>query len=110
MPNIVLGKYVSLGIYGASRRDQSDFEPGPKPSRSIFTPRASRAERITLVVRPCSRAMRLTSAAGPDPPAKAALRNSIASALVVLLSEPAASAASASSAVIDTGSVSHAVR
>jgi hypothetical protein len=47
--------------------DHSDFEPGPKPSRSIFTPRASRADRITLGVRPWSRAIRFTSA-GRRPP------------------------------------------
>ena len=86
MPNILLGKYVTPGIYAASGRDQSDFEPGPKPSRSIFTPKASRAERITLVVRLCSCAMRLTSVAGTGPPAKTAFRNSMASGLAVQLS------------------------
>ena len=30
--------------------DHSDLEPGPNPLRSIFTPRASRAERIALIV------------------------------------------------------------
>jgi len=54
--------------------------------RSIFTPKASRAERITLVVRLCSRAMRLTSVAGTGPPAKTAFRNSMASGLAVQLS------------------------
>ncbi len=28
-----------LGIYAPLGSDQSDFEPGPNPSRSIFTPR-----------------------------------------------------------------------
>src|SRR3974390_2792641 len=36
------------GIYVSPGSDQSDFEPGPKPSRSILPPRASRAERTAL--------------------------------------------------------------
>jgi len=38
-----------------SESDHSDFEPGPNPSRSIFTERASRADRMALAVKPCSR-------------------------------------------------------
>src|SRR6476619_4196821 len=41
--------------------DHSDLEPGPNPLRSISTPRASRAERMALVVNPCACAMQLTS-------------------------------------------------
>ena len=63
--------------------DHSDLEPGPNPLRSIFTPRASRAERIALIVKSRSRAMRLTSVAGTGSPANAACRNSMASALAV---------------------------
>src|SRR6516164_11677426 len=53
-----------------SGRDHSDLEPGPNPSRVIFTLRAARADLAVLGVSPCCRAMRLTSAgAGRYPPA-----------------------------------------
>src|SRR6476646_5479501 len=72
--------------------DHSDLEPGPNPLRSIFTPRASRAERRALGVKPRSCATRLSSAAGTGSPTNAARRNSIASALAVRVSVPAVSA------------------
>ena len=72
--------------------DHSDLEPGPNPLRSIFTPRASRAERMGLGVKPRSCATRLSSAAGTGSPANAACRNSMASALAVRVSVPAVSA------------------
>ena len=34
--------------------DHSDLEPGPNPLRAISTPRASRAERMALGVKPRS--------------------------------------------------------
>ena len=83
-----------------SESDHSDFEPGPNPSRSIFTERASRADRMALAVKPCSRAIRLISAAGTWPLARTTFRNSMASALAVRVSLPPGSAASASLAVI----------
>ena len=64
-PILVKGMYEGNGAsMSPPGSDHSDFEPGPKPSRSIFTPRASRAERMALSVRPCSRAMRFTTVAG----------------------------------------------
>ena len=72
--------------------DHSDLEPGPNPLRSISTPRASRAERMALGVKPRSCATRLSSAAGTGAPTNAARRNSIASALAVRVSAPAVSA------------------
>ena len=66
--------------------------PGPNPLRAISTPRASRAERMALGVKPCSCATRLSSAAGTGSPTNAARRNSIASALAVRVSVPAVSA------------------
>ena len=92
-----------MGVEGMYGSDQSDFDPGLNPSRSILTPSASRADRTALALRPCSRAIFMTCAAGNGPPAKASVINSIASALAVLPSAPLASAASAWLAVMLTG-------
>src|SRR5262249_32041897 len=72
-----------LGIYAAFGSDHTDCEPGPNPSRSIFTRFASRAIRRAFSVIPWSRANSLISRAESGPPANAVSRSSIASAFAV---------------------------
>src|SRR6516164_11347096 len=58
MPGLTLGGYAgSWASMAPSGRDHNDFEPGPNPSRVIFTLRASRADLAVLGVSPCSRAI-----------------------------------------------------
>ena len=53
MPSLTLGGYVgSWASMTPSGRDHSDLEPGPNPSRVIFTLRASQADLTVLGCQP----------------------------------------------------------
>ena len=107
-PTLVVGMYERFGHLCAVQEATKGISIPARNHRvrsSLQEPRG--LERTALVVKPCSRAMRLTSAAGTGPLDNTACRNSVASALAVRVSVPAASAANASFAVMVTGWASH---